>query len=59
MAIEHAELTRQLAEGYDVKVAKKIGELSGPAQAYKQWNDANQVRVQSHGDRWALTADSP
>jgi peptide chain release factor 1 len=45
IAAEHAQLSRQLAENYDVKTAKKIGELGATTTALSEWEKANTVRT--------------
>jgi len=44
-AAEHAKLSQQLAENYDVKTAKKIGELGATTTALSEWEKANAVRT--------------
>lgn len=43
MAAEHAKLTEQLAESFDTKTAKRIGELARVTNALKEWENANEV----------------
>ena len=44
---EHAKLSAQNAENYDVAVAKKIGELGPVTEALKNWQDAQHVGTAS------------
>lgn len=44
IASEHAKLSLQNAEDYDVSVAKRIGELSSVTSALKEYEDAQHVR---------------
>lgn len=44
VAAEHGALSKQLAEGFDTRTAKKVGELSPVASALKEWEHANEVR---------------
>ncbi|MCJ1391227.1 hypothetical protein MMC18_004089 [Xylographa bjoerkii] len=41
IAAEHAELSKQLAKNYDVKIAKKVGELSPTSTALSEWEQAS------------------
>lgn len=43
IAAEHAKLTEQLAESFDTKTAKRIGELASVTNALKEWDNANEV----------------
>lgn len=45
VSAEHAKLSAQNAENYDVQVAKKIGELGSITTALKNWQDAQHVRI--------------
>lgn len=40
---EHNELSKQLLNGYDIKVARKLGELSSVTNALKEWDHANEA----------------
>ena len=44
VAAEHAKLSAQNAETYDVNTAKKIGELVSVTAALRAWDDAQNVR---------------
>lgn len=44
IAREHAKLSSQNAENYDIATAKKIGELSTVTAALVEWDDAQNVR---------------
>ncbi|KAG9513339.1 release factor, partial [Aureobasidium melanogenum] len=41
MAKEHDEITARLAENFDTKAAKKLGQLSSVTNALKEWEKAN------------------
>ncbi|KAG9997561.1 release factor, partial [Aureobasidium melanogenum] len=41
MAKEHDEITAKLAENFDTKAAKKLGQLSSVTNALKEWEKAN------------------
>lgn len=43
MATEHAALSASLAESFDAKVAKRVGELAPIANTLKEWDNANEV----------------
>jgi peptide chain release factor 1 len=43
IATEHAKLTDQNAENYDIGTAKKIGELSSVTTALVEWESAENV----------------
>ena len=45
IAAEHATLSAQNAESYDVSVAKRVGELTSTASIVKEWEDAQIVRT--------------
>ena len=47
VASEHARLSAENAETYDLAVAKKIGEMGPVAAALKEWEDAQNVRFGS------------
>lgn len=60
IASEHARLSLQNAEDYDVSVAKKIGELGPVTTALKEYEDAQNVRRQiSQHNKRVLTVSSP
>jgi peptide chain release factor 1 len=40
---EHSELSNQLSNGYDAKIAKKVGELTPIVTALQLWEKANEV----------------
>ena len=40
---EHSELSKQLGNAYDAKVAKKVGELAPIVSALQLWEKANEV----------------
>ncbi|KAL2009253.1 hypothetical protein VTN00DRAFT_7447 [Thermoascus crustaceus] len=42
VATEHAALSASLAESFDAKVAKRVGELAPIANALKEWDNANE-----------------
>ncbi|KAL1962798.1 hypothetical protein VTN77DRAFT_9167 [Rasamsonia byssochlamydoides] len=42
IAEEHANLSELLAESFDAKVAKRVGELAPVANALKEWDKANE-----------------
>lgn len=54
MAIEHDRLTEESAESFDVKIAKRIGELKNVTTALKAWEEAQK----SMSELQALLADS-
>jgi len=43
LAAEHDQLVKQLANGYDPQIARKVGELSQTAKALNAWNSASNV----------------
>lgn len=43
IAAEHTKLNEQLAESFDAKTAKRIGELAPVTNALKEWDTANEV----------------
>lgn len=47
IASEHARLSLQNAEDYDVSIAKKIGELGPVTTALKEYEDAQNVCQQA------------
>ena len=48
IAAEHARLSAQIAENYDVDVARRVGELGVVTSALKEWEDARQVYKDRH-----------
>jgi peptide chain release factor 1 len=42
---EHEKLKEQLANSYDGKTAKKLGELSRTANTFRRWREADQVSI--------------
>ncbi|PYH75972.1 peptide chain release factor 1 [Aspergillus uvarum CBS 121591] len=42
LAVEHAALSTQLADSFDAKIAKRIGELAQVADTLKEWDTANE-----------------
>jgi peptide chain release factor 1 len=43
IASEHKELTEKLANGFDTRAAKKLGEHKGIVEALKNWEKAKEV----------------
>ncbi|RAH82983.1 release factor [Aspergillus japonicus CBS 114.51] len=43
LAVEHAALSTQLADSFDAKIAKRIGELAQVADTLKEWDNANET----------------
>jgi peptide chain release factor 1 len=43
IAVEHKSLSEKLANGFDTRVAKKLGEYSPIVNALQQWDKANEV----------------
>ena len=43
VASEHKELTKRLADGFDTRAAKKVGEYSPIVNALQEWDKANEV----------------
>ena len=43
IALEHKTLTEKLADGFDTKSAKKLGEYSSIVNALETWDKANEV----------------
>ena len=43
IAAEHARLSEQLADSFDTKTAKRVGELAPVTNALKEWDKANEV----------------
>jgi peptide chain release factor 1 len=48
---EHKQLTEKLSDGFDTKVAKKIGEYSPIVNALGEWDKANEVSA--GGNSWS------
>ncbi|OCL05052.1 release factor [Glonium stellatum] len=42
LAAEHSQLAQKLANGFDARAAKKLGEISAVANALKEWEKANE-----------------
>jgi len=42
IASEHKSLTKKLADGFDTKSAKKLGEYSSIVSALEKWDKANE-----------------
>jgi peptide chain release factor 1 len=42
MALEHDKLSKETAESFDSKIAKRIGELRGVAEALREWEQAQE-----------------
>lgn len=47
IAVEHKTLTEKLADGFDTKSAKKLGEYGPIVSALEKWDKANEVRGMS------------
>jgi peptide chain release factor 1 len=43
IALEHRQLTDRLANGFDTRAAKKLGEYSPIVNALGDWDKANEV----------------
>jgi peptide chain release factor 1 len=43
VALEHKQLTDKLANGFDTRTAKKVGEYSPIVNALGDWDKANEV----------------
>ena len=48
IAVEHKSLTEKLADGFDTKSAKKLGEYGPIVSALEKWDKANEVRGMSN-----------
>lgn len=46
---EHKELTEKLANGFDTRAAKKLGEYSPIVSALGEWDKANEVSITKAG----------
>jgi peptide chain release factor 1 len=44
IALEHTKLTEKLANGFDTRAAKRIGECGPIVTALGEWDKANEVR---------------
>jgi peptide chain release factor 1 len=44
ITLEHKQLTDKLADGFDTRAAKKLGEYSPIVNALGEWDKANEVR---------------
>lgn len=47
VAIEHGQLTDKLANGFDTRAAKKLGEYSPIINALGEWDKATEVSIAS------------
>lgn len=52
IAGEHEKLSRQLAKGYDAKIARKLGELNTTTLALRNWELVSKV---GHGREYAMS----
>jgi peptide chain release factor 1 len=43
ITLEHKQLTEKLADGFDTRAAKKLGEYSSIVNALGEWDKANEV----------------
>lgn len=43
IAAEHAQLSQKLADGFDTRTAKKLGETASITAALQTWEKANEV----------------
>lgn len=60
-ANEHADLSKLLAENFDTKIAKRVGELTPVTKALREWENTNNVGFDP-GRRlqyFELTLESP
>jgi len=46
IAFEHKQLTERLADGFDTKAAKKLGQYSSVVNALKEWDNAKEVSLE-------------
>jgi peptide chain release factor 1 len=53
VALEHKQLTEKLANGFDTRSAKKLGEYSPIVNALGEWDKANEVST-----NWGGRSDS-
>jgi peptide chain release factor 1 len=53
VALEHKQLTEKLANGFDTRSAKKLGEYSPIVNALGEWDKANEV-----SSNWGGRSDS-
>ena len=44
IALEHKSLTEKLANGFDTRAAKRVGECGPIVRALDEWEKANEVR---------------
>ncbi|KAF2092105.1 release factor [Saccharata proteae CBS 121410] len=49
IAAEHDQLTKKLAENFDINTAKRIGEISRVADALKEWDRAEESLTELRG----------
>jgi peptide chain release factor 1 len=49
VALEHKQLTEKLANGFDTRSAKKLGEYSPIVNALGEWDKANEVSATQSG----------
>lgn len=49
VALEHKQLSDQLANGFDTRAAKKLGEYSPIVNALGQWDKASEVSSDARG----------
>jgi peptide chain release factor 1 len=49
VALEHKQLTEKLANGFDTRSAKKLGEYSPIVNALSEWDKANEVSTIQRG----------
>jgi peptide chain release factor 1 len=49
VALEHKQLTEKLANGFDTRSAKKLGEYSPVVNALGEWDKANEVSATQRG----------
>lgn len=55
IAFEHKQLTEKLADGFDTRAAKKLGEYSAIVNALKEWDKAKEVSQSSGSVAGALS----
>ena len=46
LAAEHAKLSEKLAEAFDAKVAKRVGEIAPVTTVLKEWDGANESIIE-------------
>jgi peptide chain release factor 1 len=49
VALEHKQLTEKLANGFDTRSAKKLGEYGPIVNALGEWDKANEVSTHGGG----------